>query len=67
MVEGSGSIDVCVVITGLPVGGALGCDVTVDFNFIPGAVASMSMCMYVSEIGKALSVAVYVLCVVCFV
>ena len=35
MVEGSGSVEVCVVISGLPAGG-LGCDMTVDFNLVPG-------------------------------
>lgn len=35
VVEGTGSVEVCVGILGLPAGG-LGCDMTVDFNLIPG-------------------------------
>lgn len=49
VVEGSGSIDVCVQILGLPIGG-LGCDVTVDFNLLPGLIASMYLFMYVCEL-----------------
>ena len=42
VVEGTGSVDVCVEISGLPAGG-LGCDVTVDLNLVPGTRASMYM------------------------
>jgi len=40
--EGSGSVEVCLEISGLPAGG-LGCDVTVDLNLVPGTRASMYM------------------------
>lgn len=50
VVEGSGSLDVCVQISGLPIGG-LGFDITVNFNF-PSGSASTYMCMYVCEIGR---------------
>lgn len=44
MVEGTGTLEVCVVISGLPAGG-LGCDVTVAFDLIPGLRASTYMYM----------------------
>ena len=42
VVEGSGFVEVCLEISGLPAGG-LGCDVTVDLNLVPGTRASMYM------------------------
>lgn len=44
VVEGTGTLEVCVVISGLPAGG-LGCDVTVAFDLIPGLRASTYMYM----------------------
>ena len=45
MVEGSGPVEVCVEITGLPTEG-LGCDVTVNLTLRPGPLAGVYLYMY---------------------
>ena len=40
VVEGSGPVEVCVEISGLPAGG-LGCDVTVNLTLRPGPLAGV--------------------------